>query len=306
MMMSPGSRCGDEVVEHVVDDRGRHHHPDGARLGHLRGHLLQRRGADRAGRDHPGHGLGVADPAPRTRGPGSSRGAPCSRPSVPVRSFRVALLSFEVEWRDHRARMSRWRRVAIRGVQQATCPTAELASAATGLARRVRELPQGRAGLACASRVSHAADTGRTGASTMNEQTLKATAAAHDRRRQGPAGDGREQPHRRQALRRAGHPADARDAARLPRHDRHRAGAVRRHLRRDPLRRDDPQTHLRRRAVRRRRWRRRASSPASRSTPAPSRWRCTTASSSPRAWTACASAWPSTRRWARASPSGAP
>ena len=74
----------------------------------------------------------------------------------------------------------------------------------------------------------------------MNEQTLEGHRRRPHRRRQGPAGDGREQPHRRQALRRAGHPADARDAARLSRHDRHRAGAVRVHRRRDPLRRDDP------------------------------------------------------------------
>ena len=45
--------------------------------------------------------------------------------------------------------------------------------------------------------------------------------------------------------------------------------------------------------------------PASRWTRARSRSRCTRASWSPRGWTACAIAWRSIRRWARASPSGA-
>ena len=115
-----------------------------------------------------------------------------------------------------------------------------------------------------------------------------------DRRRQGSAGDGREQCHRRQALCRAGHRADARDAAGLSRHDRDGAGAGRLHRRRDPLRRDDPHATfadvpfaeaLEKAGI----------IPGIKVDAGAKPLAVPRARRSPRAWTACASAWPTIR-----------
>ena len=99
---------------------------------------------------------------------------------------------------------------------------------------------------------------------------------------------------------------DRGEPARLSRspvhHARRRAVPERRH----PLRRDAAPEGERRPAVRAGARRRRGSSRASRSTPAPRRSPSRPARRSPRASTGCASAAPSTASSARASPSGAP
>ena len=49
----------DQVVQHLVDDAGRHHHPDGARLVHLAGEFLEVRGAAGPRGHQLGHRVGV-------------------------------------------------------------------------------------------------------------------------------------------------------------------------------------------------------------------------------------------------------
>ena len=89
--MSPGSSSGSEVGDRRVDDRRRHHQPDGARLRELPHEVGERRR-----RRSPSPAPAPAPPAAtcrrrRTRGRRlHAGGAPCSRPSGPVRSFRVA------------------------------------------------------------------------------------------------------------------------------------------------------------------------------------------------------------------------
>jgi hypothetical protein len=122
-------------------------------------------------------------------------------------------------------------------------------------------------------------------------------------RRQGPAGDGREQPDLQQAVRRGGASPDRGGPARLPGADR-----------------DHPRASASASAARSSTTRRSASTqPTAPLRPGPHRrgiipgikvdigakdWPAIPARRSPRAWTACATAWPSTNRWAPASPSG--
>ena len=139
-----------------------------------------------------------------------------------------------------------------------------------------------------------------------NMQDLIKTARALVAPAQGHPRRGRELRHDQAPLRRHRRREHGGQPPRLPRAAVPHPRRQRVHQRRHPLRRDDPPEGRRRHAAGQGPRRTRASSPASRSTPAPSRWPAPRASWSPRASTACASASPSTRRSAPASASGAP
>ena len=140
-------------------------------------------------------------------------------------------------------------------------------------------------------------DDGRTAA--------RVDRAGAGRRGEGHPRRGRERRHDQEAVRLDRDRVDGGEPPGLPRHAVHDGRRRGVHLRRHPLRRDDPPE---RRSTGRRSRRCSTvagSSPGSRSTSARSRSRCPTARRSPRASTGCAGASRSTAASARASPSGA-